>query len=369
MDPNILEIENQFDLTDFMTHSAKNTRKVFHWLPRFTSQTQSTYCLLNLNWPTDNLIQSIPRDYDRYIISFHLEYPDFDWIKKFCDHFSNRQIVCVIAFDNPHMTCENLIYIKHDVWPAVLKLFQDDGLITHIPDSVKSYKLSALNSRIDQFKAYATAHIIKNYSSGYVVSWLANLGKTSDLFWLDVTTGNNKIDSIKDWIVDTDFINTKIMLDNFTNNPLHNLVDYHNDAYIGSVVNLTNESVCNSYYNVNGKEYINAGPFVTEKTMKPMLAGTAVVPVGQYQTYNYLSASGFDVDYPWDTSYDNDPGNISRIASLLDTIDQILGYELSWLEQQTRSSRLHNQNHIISGEYYNVVNHSNMETLSKHVNV
>ena len=366
MDTNILPVFSEFDLKNFQ-HAITEVKQVFNWLPLLASNTIDTYCLLNCGWNADSYIDSIPQNYDRYIISFNLEYPDFEWIKKLCKHFFDRQVVCIIQFDNAHVHYNNLTYIKYDVLPSVIKMFKQHNLIPDVVAKPKKYKISALNARIDQFKAYTSAHLVKNHhEQDYLISWLGQIGKPMDLFWLESITQNKKIDDLTHWIKQTNFCEQKRLIDDFKNTPAHNWMDFTNPAYTDAVVNLTNESMCHSLYKTDKDEFVHAGPYITDKTIKPLLGCTALLPVGQYQTYNYLTVSGFNVEYPWKQDFDQDPGNITRASKILDTIDEILGYSLDDLDKLTKESRVYNREHMLNDGYYNMVNISNKESLAKH---
>lgn len=365
MDSQILPVFNHFALNDFNSKADRVVKQVFHWLPKLTT-CSNTYCILNCVWPLKNnrFIKDFPQHYDRYIISFNLEYPDFDWIKEFCRHFSDRQVICIVQFDNLHFELDNLTWITYDVWPEIIKILKQKNLIPEKALEQKQYKISSLSSRVDQFKAYVSAHLVKNYTSqDYILSWLGKVSGPGDLFWLDNTTGNDQIDTLVEWIKQTNFVSTVRSLDNFENNPLLNTLNFNHDAYTKSVVNCTNESWMSSYR----KEYIFPGPYLTDKTFKSLLGGTAMLAVGQYNIHNYLRTLGFEFDYPWSLSYDDDPGDITRITKILTTIDEIMQMDIHYLDKSTKESCEYNRQHLINDGYYKIATEQNCINLGRHI--
>jgi hypothetical protein len=197
----------------------------------------------------------------------------------------------------------------------------------------------------------------------YLISWRGVLGKPEDLYLFNLTS-NSKLDSVIDYLKST-FFDLRISPDgNFTNQPLDNLF-YNWPAYNDCVINCSNESVNNSFQQTPYGSHIVPGPYFTEKTWKCMLSGTALLPVGQYHSYECLSDQGFKFDYPWDCAFDQLHGDIDRISAILNCLDQIKDMPLEFLKSSTLESSQHNRDHILSGSYFkqqNLINLNNVQT-------
>ena len=63
---------------------------------------------------------------------------------------------------------------------------------------------------------------------------------------------------------------------------------------------------------------------MTEKTWKPLMTGTAMIPQGQSKTYSMFENFGFEFNYPWDKSYDLLTGDYDRLLGTLNVIDYVM---------------------------------------------
>jgi hypothetical protein len=148
-----------------------------------------------------------------------------------------------------------------------------------------------------------------------------------------------------------DWINTDRFSTYFCNHP----------AYIDCLMNLTNETFTQSLV----KNTIMSGPFITEKTWKPLLAGTAVLSQGPCGVYQHLEQFGFKFDYPWSKSFDAIPGDIDRFLCLLKVVDDIFAMDFELLALELEPTCKFNQEHILSNDFFSTVekiNDSNLHT-------
>jgi hypothetical protein len=132
-------------------------------------------------------------------------------------------------------------------------------------------------------------------------------------------------------------------------------------AYTGCVVNLSNETY--SQDAIDGMPM--PGPYITEKTWKSLLGGSALMPVGRMQTYAYMENFGFCFDYPWSRSFDLIPGDIDRFVSTLSVIDAIFAIGMPELSAAVAESSRHNYYHIRSQDFLNRVCQINEEHLAR----
>jgi hypothetical protein len=361
-----LKTNEKFDLNDW-NNADHYTKLMYHWLPDIKNKTGKTYCFLNGYWPTTKEISTIPQDYDTYVLSFQFEYPDFEWIRNFCQHMSNSQILLIYPYRDCKYQIENLTIINYQGWPIILKWYQDEFGFVDIDFEKKFKKLSSLAHRLNQFRTYVSAYIYKNWNpDDYIMSWHNWLAKNQDLYLLEYT-GNNKVDAVIDYIKDC-FINIQLKPQGtFANNPLSNL-DYNWSAYTDCLVNCSNESVGISDISENDQSYLLPGPYLTEKTFKCLLSRTALLPVGQYNTYGYLESLGFKFDYPWDKSFDAVPENFSRFEKFFLTLDQVQMLPFDEIKTAIKSSCDHNQEYIVSGDFLNYTNKQNECNIAQYYN-
>jgi hypothetical protein len=305
---------------------------------------------------------------DTYIFHFGAEYVDWQWLNQFCKKFPGSRVVVISPYNTALYAEPNLILIQFNFWPHILKWYQEENIIPEIHLTKKTKKISSLANRVSQFRAYVCAYLYQTWNSDdYTISWRGNIGKQEDLY-LFSQTGNSKIDSIIDYLKST-FFNLNISPDNFTNHPLDNLF-YNWSAYTDCVINCSNESVNNSFQQTTTGSWIAPGPHFTEKTWKCLLSGTALLPVGQYKSYERLRQQGFKFDYPWDCTFDRIPGDIDRIDKILNCLDQIKDMPIEFLKSSTKESNQHNRDHILSGTYFNqenLINLSNVEKFITHI--
>lgn len=139
---------------------------------------------------------------------------------------------------------------------------------------------------------------------------------------------------------------------------------YNNSAYLNSALNFTQESYHYSYMSNNGQNYIEPGPFLTEKTWKCLLSKTAFIPVGQAYSYKWLEQMGLKFDYgDLDLSFDQDSGNLTRIEKIINLISSLTQWSAMDLYEMTQCSSEHNYDHIMSGKFWQSCETFNQPTI------
>jgi len=325
------------------------TQKLFSWLPELQGSLGRTYCCFNFCWPEESLIAKLPRGMDTYVFHFGTEYIDWVWLHKFCKQVADSRVILISPYPGALYAEPNLTAIQIDFWPDILQWYQEEHDITPVTYD-RPRKISSLANRVSQFRSYVCAYLHQTWlKEDYLLSWRGIVVKPDHLYLLDATN-NPRIDPVIDYLKST-FFDLRIKPDgDFSNNPVSNL-SYDWAAYTDCVINCSNESVNNSFQRTRQGPCIMPGPYLTEKTWKCLLSGTALLPVGQYKTYEYLEAQGFKFDYPWSKEFDQQSGDIDRIAGILDCLDQIKDMPLDFLQSATRESSQHNRDHILSGAY------------------
>lgn len=325
----------------------------YEWIKNLPNK--KNYFALFQSWPR----QDLPAGYDNYIVSFHLEAVDVSWLKR----QKNVTGPIFVLFDGNHYDLEisGVHFLPFYYWHYQLKKMQEwFGIKEKIQPE---YKFSAVCNRISQNKAWIITKLLlmaKPSSLIILNSWLEEKNIHN---WQE--TGNVLLDELTKIFRDR-YFGQEIKIDNFDNskdNIQINTATPWQPLYQNCAVHFTNESFHYSLMAEDNNSYIWPGPFLTEKTLKCLLGSTAFIPVGQFETYKTLSDLGFEFDYDFDISWDSDPGNLTRASSIINLIDQLSHYSSEKLTTMTQDSNKFNQNHIISGEFFQICEKRNSQTI------
>lgn len=307
---------------------------------------------LNLQWPNFEL----PTSYSKYFLSFHTEYLHLDWVLDQAKKVYPKQIILVADYAiNPGLHWpDNIKTVKWITIHKQIKLLQKiTGVNTDI--AVPQYKISSLSFRVSQYKKFVTAYLLKHFANkdmiltyhNVILTYHNNPGKIDDHH--SFPPGFAHLDALDVSSVDKTLINFD---DDFAGaSPIKN-GDWNNNAYNNALINLTNESFHYSGTVFNQQPDIWPGPYITEKTFKPLLAGRPLLVIGQFQTYEYLSRLGFDVNFGFDRSYDNDPGDLTRIGKIFKVLDTINATPIDLLFDSSIDAVKFNLEWIRSNNFY-----------------
>ena len=305
-------------------------------------------------------IHDLPDGYDYYIVSFHLEALNLSWLK--------QQKVCgtiIVLFDGSPCNLElpGVHFLPFYYWHYQLKRMQDWFGIKE--KSKPNYKFSAVCNRVSQSKVWITTKLLETARESSLIvlnSWIEEKNVHG---WQ--ATGNATLDQLTQVFRDC-YYGKEIKIDNFDNATQNFQTITSNPwlpLYQDCAVHFTNESFHYSHMIEDDQEYIWPGPFITEKTLKCLLGSTAFIPVGQFETYKTLSSLGFQFDYDFDTDWDLDAGNLTRSASIVNLIDDLSQYSVDQLIRKTQASSTYNQNHIVSGKFFNQCEQKNNESIAQ----
>jgi hypothetical protein len=149
--------------------------------------------------------------------------------------------------------------------------------------------------------------------------------------------------------IETVFANAPLPLqfNNEQNHPMHSCW-----------LSLFDESAESLLYLVTETVYTGRRHHITEKTFKPIAMGMPFVLVGTRGSLEYLRSYGFKTfEGIWDESYDNeeDDVRISRIASLLCSLDELPTEAKQELFNQAQEVIEHNWNHFYNGGFERIL--------------
>ena len=330
----------QFDVVDWMRH-----------LPI------STYLALWLRWPTLDL----PSNQNAYVVSFHLEAVDCDWLDRQAARISAPIVVLYDGqyYDWPH--ADNIIPVTYCYWhKQIEKMLQWFGPVKEIKRS-KPHKASAFCSRITQSKLLVFAALAEYVGIDNCLLVLSTWLEEKNVHYRQ-PCGNQTLDDLSD-IFWTKYFGLTLQQDDYTQEKNHQsfTANFHTPAYQDCALHFTNESYHYSF--MDG--HIRPGPFLTEKTLKCLAAGQTFVPVGQFDTYGALARLGFRFDYGFDTSWDNDPGNLTRLESIINLIKQLQHLTPNDIISYTIESTQHNLDHINSRKFFHICEEINQRSIQK----
>lgn len=309
-----------------------------------------TYC--NLNVFSGHNKKIAPDGHNRYILGFWFEVFDENHFLELYNN--NPQAEFLILSDMNPNDIKNFArcrYVQLYHWNWFL-----DQTVSNPDWSLRKYKLSSLSNRVNEFRCFITAKLLN--LDGVFFTWNAQ--------YLN-NTGYDYIFSPAGWPLRDNLIKTMFQLkvpinnESFANDPSQVLsLSGAHSAYTESLINSINETKDNSWHQEFG---VLPGPYLTEKTWKPLINGNALLFSGQYGIQQTLENFGFEFDYPWQNNYSNIIGDLERLDRLLELIDEILKMPAKDIISGIKDSVLHNQNLISTGMIQKKIELENQNSL------
>jgi len=296
---------------------------------------------LNLQWANFDLQDN----YHRYVISFHTEYIDHNWVIRQAQHVYPKTVVLISEFaiaPNPAWP-DNIIFIQQRTLHKQLTISEKaHGVNRNI--TVPQYKFSSLSFRVSQYKIFITAFLLKHVPKDEMILTFHNQRLGPVASWPD------NIHALQELTLDIPptFINFDDQFNQSKNTPVAN-ANWSCAPYQNALVNLTNESYHYSTSMIGNHTIVLPGPYFTEKTFKPLLAGRPFVFVNQFESIKELQTLGFDTNFGFSHDYDHDAGDFGRIARIFETVMQINNTPIKELFDSSIDAVTHNINHITSG--------------------
>ena len=215
-----------------------------------------------------------------------------------------------------------------------------------------THKVSALCNRITQSKMVVFTALMEYLGESECLVKLSEWLEEKNVHYRE-PSGNLVLDNLAD-IFYKKYLGKNYTVDEF-NNETENYQGMNsnpwNPFYLNSAVHFTNASYHYSLM-VNGTEsMIRPGPHLDEKIFKCLVAGTPFIPVGQFRTYANLAKLGLEFNYGLDLTWDEDPGNLSRLEGIVKMIRSLADYTKEDLVAMTKESTNHNTDMIWSGEF------------------
>jgi len=332
-------------------------QEILYWYPWLKGIAGTdTYVHLHAQWQVDKNSdqpwpESPPTGYTNYIISG--DSLMVGWAELLSQQLDANIIQLFQSYIPDDFTKENTLHFTYNT--AHLRGRRLANRLGPMSNKNIRYKASALTRRISQSKIIifsAMKEILGDHDAVYSLHKVLRDEKNIHSWQ---TTGNATCDHYMH-LFRTKWANSEIKLpwDD------HVMWTYDNPAYVESAINFTQESYHYSYtHNAQGC-FIQPGPFLTEKTWKCILSETAFIPVGQYFSYHWLQKLGFQFDYgALDLSFDNDPGNLTRLEKIVDLIRTLADHSAQDLFDMTRDSTVYNKKHLLSDNFIDACQQDN----------
>ena len=307
---------------------------------------KDTVFALNLQWP--GTWCKLPQGHSLYVVTFHLEQMDVDWVRELAIREPNSKVLVIT--DNPCKHSDwwpkNCVTACWMTWHHQINAIR--GLYgMAIGPNAPTHKVSSLCFRTDQYKHYITGYLLQGIQpKDAIMSYHA---RHQHRYFFE-PTGRKRLDQVLEYMHQT---NPHLTVDGFDaaqNYPMANC-DWRVPAYTDAAINFTNEGFHYSYSIRDGHDFYWPGPYVTEKTWKPLLAGCAFVAVGQANIHHTLRSLGFCFDYGIDLGHDQNIYDLDRLELLFDVVDAVLSHSAQELTTLTSSSTQHNLNWIQNGQF------------------
>ena len=327
-----------------------------------------------------NLCETIPEkilnhNFKKIIISYHSEHIHYQPLYDIFNENKNRQFLLISDFSSfeikddeakPNFWPDNVTEINWLSWGEQLS---EAIKISGIADKprIPSIKVSSLSNRHEYHKAAITAFLLKQFSrNDMIISW-HKWKATEKIFYLEEKYAVNE--KIAQYLFDDNFLNIdQILIDNFNNtinSPRQN-VNWMHPAFVDCAVNITNESTFQTLGSLgDGTPVVIPGPYITDKTIKPLLGGTAFLHVGQPFLFTKLNELGISTDFGFPADYDDEPFEDERILKIYDSINFIMNSSIDELYQNSYDAIVNNLQCIRNGTFYKNCEKHNSKYINK----
>lgn len=327
---------------DTVLDSDTNWKYWYPWLKNLRGT--NTFVHLSAGWRSKSWPPDPDPGYDHYVISG--DSGMWGWDQHVAELYHRPVFLISLPEIYQPASHELVTHIANTFYHRqVAKL---DRLSQGLPKKDIRYKVSALTARVTQSKMIVFA-AIKRWLAAQdaVVTLGSQLDESNVHHWHP--TNDAVLDDLTNFFRDK-FLGCDIKIEDNCGDSL----SYQNAAYCDSAINFTQESFHYSlmYDEHKDQTAVLPGPFLTEKTFKCLLSQTAFIPVGQFRSYRWLESMGMRFDYGLDLSFDDDPGNITRLHEIVKLVQTMSDYTAQELYDMTLDSTQHNYTVVQSGEFW-----------------
>lgn len=328
----------------------------YEWIKKLPNK--NIYFCLFENWQVS---RQLPAGYDYYIVSYHLEAVNLDWLRQ-------QQVSgpIIVLFDGNHYDAgiPGVYFVPFFYWHHQLNKMQS-WFGPPPPRNIPTHKFSAVCNRVTQSKIWITTKLLETAPQSSMIvlnSWIEEKNVHG---WQ--MTGNPVLDDLTEKF-QQHYLGQQIKIDDFDNatqNCQKITATPWQPLYQDCALHFTNESFHYSAMTEKNESYVWPGPFITEKTLKCLLGATGFVSVAQFDIYQTLGRLGLNFDYGFDISWDQDAGNLTRASRIIQLIDWLNQFDIDQLVKFTKESNEYNQNYIMTGKFFNSCHQHNQESIEQ----
>jgi hypothetical protein len=347
---------------DFRTNP--NLHIGYEWIN--TLSNKKIYLSLFRRWVNDDL----PLGYDIYLVSFHLEAVDVQWVERQSKFINGEMIVLFDGVSN-NLTIPKVRFLSYYYWHIQLDTMIKWFGHGNIESKNITHKASAFCNRITSTKLITFTTLMELFGKDNCMLVLHDWLERENLYAENEYVPNELME-----IVDLFFkkyYKKEFKIDDFSNklNYQKHTANPWQPSYQNCALHFTNESF-NTSALYDSALYSHPGPFITEKTLKCLLGGTAFVPIGQFDTYGALRRLGFEFNYNFDTTFDNISDDHSRVIAIIGVIKSLIGVDKNDIYSNSKESSTNNYYYITSGEFYKhceMLNEHTVEQVMEHIDL
>jgi hypothetical protein len=335
----------------------------FHpWIKNLKGK--SVFVSLGTNWPFNSSVlpaDLLPQGYKYYIVSG--DSVMLTWIDQLAEYLQAPVIYLSLPKTYDYQPLRpNAYFFPFTFFHQMCSKLQEINT-TPVTKNIK-YKISALTNRITQSKAIIFSAVKKYLHEQDCLLSLNSKNITLKNVHNWEPSGNLVCDEMMEEFCNKWQHQNLTVDDFFLDSSLDKQNNFNHPAYTQAALNFTQESYHYSLQHEDGRQYICPGPFLTEKTLKCLLSGTAFISSSQFDAYGYLTEAGMKFDYgALDLSYDRDPGNLTRLAGVINLVKDLDQWSAQDIYDMTFNSTKHNLEVIASGDFYKYCDSQNQKSI------
>lgn len=320
---------------------------VYPWV-KFLPTDQKIFCSFWNNWTN---VTDLPSGFDYYLISYHIENINLDWLSEQRLLVDGKFIV-LFPGNSYEVEIDNTEFISYIDWHEDINKIINWHGHKKIPDH-KKFKFSAICNRVTQSKAWITTKLLETSPDDSLILHNSNYIENKNVHNWELT-GNDYLDSLtKIYIKKYKHLKLSDGFNQATDNNQRINSNPWQPQYTDTALHFTNGSFHYSLmHKENEQQYIYPGPDIDEKTLKCLVAGTPFISCSQFEVYKTLTRLGLNFDYEFDLTWDNDPGNISRFEKICNLIDYLADFSKEDINEMTKRSTLYNLDYVHKGGFY-----------------
>jgi len=269
------------------------------------------------------------------VISTDREAPRDEKLNELALAYPDVQFICLadVNFYNYPLP-SNVTFFKYRHCHVLLKAFleSDDGkLITPVKSKNIRKKFSSLSYQNKQIRAFVTACLLTYAKDDSLISWHNKSWSEHHDYLIGTIKSNPRYADLA-W----DLLNNTYLADKYNRaGTVNQLLWPMNTIYQTSLINFSNETTNYGLYQVDDVSYMRPGPFLTEKTWNPLLAGNILFSTAAPYVYQYLIDDyHIPINYSFGLDFDYIPGDLDRFESISKKIQELVDIPLDDLIDQ-----------------------------------